>query len=141
MSPEPGNVLERRFPNRLDALSRVMEEVTRFIETRVVSARAAYLVNLAIEEMVTNILKYGYDDTALHEILLRLEIHPDGLILVIEDDGREFNPVAAPEPDVDRPTEQRVPGGLGIHLVRKLAEQMAYERQGGRNRLTVRIRS
>jgi serine/threonine-protein kinase RsbW len=141
MSTEPGNVFERRFYNRLDDLSRVTEEAVRFIEERGVGDRAVYVANLAIEEMATNILKYGYDDTAVHEILLRLEIHPAELRLALEDDGHEFNPLKAPEPDVNQPAEQRVPGGLGIHLIRKLAEQMNYERRGGRNRLTVRIRS
>jgi serine/threonine-protein kinase RsbW len=141
MSTEPGNVFERRFHNRPDDLSRVTEDAVGFIEGRGVGDRAVYLANLAIEEMATNILKYGYDDTAVHEILLRLEIHPTELRLVLEDDGHEFNPLKAPEPDVSGPVEQRAPGGLGIHLVRKLVEQMDYERCGGRNRLTVRIRS
>ena len=113
----------------------------RFIEERGVGDRAVYLADLAIEEIATNILKYGYDDTAVHEILLRLEIHADAIVLWLEDDGHEFNPLKAPEPDVNRPTEERAPGGLGIHLVRKLAEKMDYERRDGRNRLTVRIRS
>jgi serine/threonine-protein kinase RsbW len=141
MSTEPGDVFERRFYNRLDDLSRVTEDAVRFIEGRGVGGRAAYLANLAIEEMATNILKYGYDDKAVHEILLRLEIHPAMIRLVLEDDGHEFNPLSAPEPDVSGPVEQRAPGGLGIHLIRKLVEQMDYERSGGRNRLTVTIPS
>ena len=141
MSTEPGNVFERRFYNRFDDLSRVTEEAVRFVEERGVGERAVYVAHLAIEEMATNILKYGYDDTAVHEILLRLEIHPGELRLVLEDDGHEFNPLKAPEPNVNRPLEERDPGGLGIHLIRKLAEQMNYERCGGRNRLTLRIRS
>ena len=141
MSTEPGDVFERRFYNRLDDLSRVTEDAVRFIEGRGVGDRAVYLANLAIEEMATNILKYGYDDKAVHEILLRLEIHPATIRLVLEDDGHEFNPVTAPEPDLNLPTEQRAPGGLGIHLIRHLVEKVDYERCGGRNRLTVTIRS
>jgi serine/threonine-protein kinase RsbW len=141
MTAEPGNIFERRFPNRLDELSRVTEEAVRFVEERGLNGRAVYLVNLAIEEMVTNILKYGYDDTAAHDILLRLEIQPESVRLVLEDDGHEFNPVTAPEPDIRQPVEDRLPGGLGIHLVRSLVEQMEYERRGGRNRLTLRIPS
>lgn len=140
MSIEPGNIFERRFPNRLEDLCRITEEAVRFVEERGVSAQAAYTANLAIEEMATNILKYGYDDSALHEILLRLEIHPGLLRMVLEDDGHEFDPVKAPDPDLHLPAEDRVPGGLGIHLIRKMAEKMDYERCGGRNRLTVTIR-
>ena len=90
--------------------------------------------------MVTNTLKFGYDDTAVHEILLRVEVLPKRLLLIIEDDGHEFNPLNAPEPDVNLPAEQRTPGGLGIHLVRKFAEDVGYERSSGRNRLTIAIR-
>ncbi len=141
MSAEPGNIFERRFANRLEELNRVTEEAVRFAEEHGVGSRAVYLVNLAIEEMVTNMLKYGYDDAGIHEIFLRLEVHPGEVRLVLEDDGHEFNPVAAPEPDVNQPVEDRIPGGLGIHLVRKLVERMDYERTDGRNRLTVRIRA
>ncbi len=139
MSTEPDTIFERRFHNRHDDLSRVTAEAVRFIEAWGVGDEAVYLANLTIEEMVTNILKYGYDDTAVHEIGLRLEIHPGTLRLVLEDDGHEFDPLKAPEPDLNQSAEQRVPGGLGIHLIRQLAEQMDYERCGGRNRLTVRI--
>ena len=70
---------------------------------------AVYVVNLAIEEIVTNILKYGYDDTAIHEILLRIEIHPGAVRLVLEDDGHEFNPLKVPEPDVNLPPNTAIP--------------------------------
>ena len=139
MSTGPDNVFERRFPNQLADLNRVTEEAVRFIEERGAPPKAVYLANLAIEEMGTNIVKYAYDDTAVHEILLRLEFHPETLLLVIEDDGHEFNPLAAPDPDTHLPAEQRAPGGLGIHLVRKLAAKMGYQRRDGRNRLTIHI--
>lgn len=140
MATEPGNPFERHFPNHLDDLNRVTEEALGFLQAQGVSEGALYLANLVIEEMGTNILKYGYSDAARHEIILRLEVQPESLVLAIEDDGHEFNPVTAPEPDIDLPPEERDPGGLGIHLIRKLADQMTYERTAGRNRLTVKIR-
>ncbi len=140
MSGEPANLFERRFANQLGDLGRVTEEAVGFLEERGLSSRAVYVANLALEEMATNILKYGYDDTAAHEILLRLEVSPGAVVMALEDDGHEFNPLTAPEPDVNGPAEDRAPGGLGIHLVRKLADHVEYERRCGRNRLTVRIR-
>jgi len=140
MSTEPGNIFERRFRNQPGDLGRVTEDAVRFIEEKGVSGQAVYLVNLVIEEMGTNLLKYGYDDTAVHEILLRLEIRHGTLLVLMEDDGHEFNPLNAKEPDVNLPAEERALGGLGIHLVRKMAEQVSYERRDGRNRLTVEIR-
>ena len=140
MNSEPGRHFERSFPNQLAELSRVAEEAGRFLRERGVGAQAVYTANLAIEELATNVLKYGYDDAAAHELLLRLELQSGALLLVLEDDGHEFNPLLAPEPDLTQPANQRAPGGLGLYLVRKLAGQMTYERRGLRNRLTVRIR-
>ncbi len=141
MSATRGNVFEKQFPNELESLCRVIDEAVRFLEEREVGPRAVNLARLAIEEMGTNILKYGYDDTARHDILVRVQVDPGAVLVVLEDDGHEFNPLKAPPPDADVPLDQREPGGLGIHLVRKLAAQMDYQRCGGRNRLTVKIAS
>jgi len=141
MKAELPKTFERRFPNSLAELGRVTEEAVRFIEANGIQREAVYAANLAIEEMGTNILKFGYDDSAAHEIVLRIEILANRLLVVLEDDGHEFNPLNAPAPDVNLPAEQRQPGGLGIYLVRKLAEDMRYERGAGRNRLTIAIRS
>ena len=140
MSTEPPNVFERRFQNTLFDLGRVTEEAVSFIEANGIGAEAVYAANLVIEEMVTNTLKFGYNDGAAHEILLRVELLPQRLLLVLEDDAHEFNPLNAPEPNLHLPAEQRTPGGLGIHLVRKFAEDVRYERRDGRNRLIVAIR-
>lgn len=137
MSIEPSKTFESRFQNRLADLNRAIAEAVRFIEESGVTGGAVHIANLAIEEMATNILKYGYDDTLVHEILLRVEILPEKLHLTLEDDGHEFNPLKVPEKVVDLPAEMRVPGGLGIHLVRKFVEEMRYERRDGRNRLTI----
>src|SRR5512137_936052 len=106
MSSELGNIFERRFPNQLGDLNRVTEEAVQFLEESDIGGQAVYKAHLTIEEMGTNLLKYGYHDTAAHEILLRLEIRPGLLLLLLEDDGHEFNPLAAPEPDVTLPAEQ-----------------------------------
>lgn len=140
MSTEPPKTFERRFKNSLADLGRAMEEAVHFIEANGIRSESIYAANLAIEEMVTNTLKFGYDDASPHDILLRVEIQPERLLLVIEDDGHEFNPLTAPVPDVNLRADQRRPGGLGIHLVRKFAEEMSYERRDGRNRLTIAIR-
>jgi serine/threonine-protein kinase RsbW len=115
-------------------------EAVQFVEAAGLGDRAVYLANLVIEEMGTNIIKYGYDDAAVHEILLRLEIQPGILQVVLEDDGHPFNPLDVPDPDVSQQAEDRDPGGLGIHLVRRLVDQMLYDRCNQRNRLTIRIR-
>ncbi len=139
MNAKQGNVFEKQFTNHLDNLVRVIEEAVRFLEDHGVTEKAVNLAHLAIEEMATNILKYGYDDSAIHHIVLRMQIEPGTLLIRLEDDGHEFNPLEAPPPDLNVPLEAREPGGLGIHLVRHLASHVEYQRCEGRNRLTIRI--
>lgn len=136
MSLDHGKCFERHLANRFDALAQVTEEVRQFLEAQAVAGAAAYGVQLAIEELVTNIIKYGYDDEAPHQILLHLEIQAGVVRLSIEDDGHEFNPLTAPEPKLDQPLEDRLPGGLGLHLIREMAHDLTYERTSGRNRVT-----
>lgn len=139
MSAERGPVFERRFRNQLVALAAITEEALAFLEAQNAGTKAINLAHLTIEELATNIIKYGYDDAAPHEILLQLRVDPGGLQVLLEDDGHEFNPLMFPEPSLDAPVEQREPGGFGIHLVRKLATRMDYERTDGRNRVAVHI--
>ncbi len=141
MSPHAGNVyiFEKQFGNNFESLNRVTEEALHFLAERGLSPRAINLAHLAIEEMATNTIKYGYDDTRSHQILLRIQMEPGSVEVVLEDDAHEFNPLEAPPPDLDLPIEDRKPGGMGIHLIRNLAAQMGYQRHAGRNRVNVRI--
>ena len=95
-------------------------------------------LNLALEEILTNIISYGYTDNREHEIKVRLSVQPGEVKAEVEDDGQPFNPLAAPEADTTQSLEERTIGGLGIHLVRKLMDGLEYKRQGDRNLLTIR---
>ena len=96
-----------------------------------------FRVNLALEEMVINIMDYGYDE-GLHEIEITLTSESDTLTIEIVDDGRPFDPLQdAPHPDVDTPVEDRPVGGLGVYLVRTMMDQMHYRRERGKNHLTM----
>jgi serine/threonine-protein kinase RsbW len=129
--------LTLRIPNSFDALSTAAEETTRFLEENSASSDAVFAANLAIEELVTNIVKYGYDDTDAHEILIVLSVRDNKLSIEISDDGHEFNPFDQPEPDTTLPAEERPIGGLGIHFVRNLLDGCAYHRTEGRNIVTL----
>lgn len=126
-----------RIPNTFDALTTAAEETTQFLEENSAPADAVFAANLAIEELVTNIVKYGYDDSDPHEILIEFAIKDGELSIAISDDGHEFNPFDQPEPDTSLPAEDRPIGGLGIHFVRNLLDDCAYCRSGGRNKVTL----
>lgn len=86
-------------------------------------------LRLIAEEAVTNVLKYASARTV--ELALELEAHEARLEL--RDDGLPFDPLDAPPPDLESPLEERPIGGLGIHLLRELADEIQYRRQAGFN--------
>jgi anti-sigma regulatory factor (Ser/Thr protein kinase) len=95
-------------------------------------------VNIMLDEFVSNVIKYGYDDDGRHEIVVAMKLE-DGLLTIrVEDDGKPFNPLDAPEPDLNLPVEQRPIGGLGILIARTMADTIEYERAGDHNVLTLR---
>jgi len=121
-------------------LSGLMERATGFLESQGVDAQAVYRINLALEEMVTNIIKYGYDTQVRHEIEVTLDVGATEVAMVIIDDGHDFNPVLHDgEQSADKP-EGREIGGWGIPLMKKLLDHMNHRREAGRNILEIKIR-
>ena len=99
---------------------------------------ALFVVNLSLDELVTNIVTHSQKQPPPpQEIVLRLSTVKNEVRAEVEDDGYAFNPLSMPSPDVDTPLQQRDPGGLGIHLVRSLMDSVNYQRIGMRNRLTI----
>jgi len=131
--------VETSILNKIRDLARMTELVDRFAAEHQLSADTVFGMNVVLDEMLSNIIKYGYSDDAIHEIRVRLSVDGTMLVFEIEDDGRPFDPCAAPEVDVDAPAEERKVGGLGIHIVRKLMAQMDYARVAGRNRLIMKM--
>ena len=94
-------------------------------------------LTLVLEELLTNVVSYGYDDDDAHEIHVSLEVKDGVLTSVFDDDGRPFNPHDAQKPVMDGPLEERSVGGLGIHLILPIMDSVEYERVDGRNRTTM----
>lgn len=123
----------RRIPNTLEALTHCMEESTAFLEGLGAPMEAGFAVNLVLEEMITNTIKYGYRDDAVHEIDIALVLEPGEVSLTITDDGEPFDPFDQPEPDTSLPAEERPIGGLGLHLVKNMMNFCSYSREDGKN--------
>lgn len=136
------HVLEKswQIPNQLPAMSVAAQEVFKWLANQPLPSRAKYSVGLAVEELITNMIRYGYDDDKEHIIRFCITIHPDYLKIVFEDDGHPFDPTGYPPPDLERIVTSSRAGGLGIQLVRKITSSMTYERDGHINRNTLKIR-
>jgi anti-sigma regulatory factor (Ser/Thr protein kinase) len=95
-------------------------------------------LQIILDELFTNVVKYGYEDAAAQgHIEVGLSLEADRLIIEFVDDGRPFDPLASPPPNLDLPGDERPDGGLGIAIVRALVDDLGYRRDGNRNRLTL----
>jgi serine/threonine-protein kinase RsbW len=108
--------------------------VAAFVKEQGIAADDAARILILLEELLTNLVKYGYPDRAepgRAEIVLAL----NGSRLEIEfiDDGCAFDPLAGPLPNLDEPLEERPIGGLGLHLLRSLSDGVRYERRDNKN--------
>ena len=117
-----------------EALDHIRAFVERFAGEHGIGSDDVARVLIAVEELVTNIVKYGYvPPVQPGSAAITLRLDGDRLVVEIVDDGGEFDPFAAPDPDLDLPLEERRVGGLGLHLVKALMDQMRYRRDGARN--------
>lgn len=92
--------------------------------------------SLIFDEMLSNIIFYGFPDRGRHEITIAMRRHGAKLCVTITDDGIPFDPLSAAMPNMELPLEEREIAGLGIHLVRNLVHSAQYRRQDGRNIVT-----
>ena len=137
-----GESLTIEVRNSPDAIAPASARAEAWLQPYQPSPQVESLVFLAFDELVTNCIKYAYDDTHDHTIVFVLAFDDHNLNIDVIDDGRPFDPLSAPEPDLSLQLEDRPVGGLGIHLLRKLADNIVYQRRDGSNRLriTKRIR-
>ena len=117
-----------------ERLSKIIED---FAEGKNFSLKFLFEIDVALDEILTNIISYAYNDKAEHKILVRLFFLEDGLKIQIKDKGIAFNPLEKAEPDITKSVMERPIGGLGIHMVRKLVDELKYKRENNKNILTL----
>ena len=89
-------------------------------------------VHLAMEELFVNMVKYNPDISTDIEVDVSLQVNQEVRVSLVDDGGVEFDVTAARPIDIDAPLEDRIPGGLGIHLIQSLVDTLEYEYQDGR---------
>lgn len=114
-----------------------LDETGAFVSSCALASRAAYAVELASEELLSNVAKYAGRDGEPATASLLVEAGADGVRLELEDDGPPFDPTSVPPPPPM--TLDASPGGRGLHLVRSLSRSLSYRRERDRNVLVVEI--
>lgn len=123
----------------LKAVAGTAARVQEFGEQHGIASALIRKVSLCLEELLTNAIRHGAaEKTSEPPISVDLELVPDGLLVEMRDAGRAFDPFAdAPAPDLDSDLDERPIGGLGVHLVKVLADHYEYRRESERNRVTL----
>lgn len=133
--------MEFRLKNRLDEIQSLAEAIELWGEENGIPAKTLFQVNLALDELLTNTISYGYPEGGEHEIVVQLAREREGELLIgVHDDGLAFNPLEAKEPDINQDIEERPIGGLGIYLVRQMIDEIDYSWKDQRNILVMKKR-
>jgi sigma-B regulation protein RsbU (phosphoserine phosphatase) len=126
-------VFELSITNRVDEIARVNQSFNAFAKRHGIAAGVRRKMNVVFEELLSNIVSHAYRDEGEHTIDLRAELSADRLAITITDDGRPFNPFTSAAPDTAVSMEERQMGGLGIHLVRNMMDEVSYSRRTDKN--------
>ena len=129
------------IPNRRAEIPRVARVVDDLAAAQGLPGDVVADMQVALDEVLTNIISYGYADEGVHVIQVRVTADERSLTAEIEDDGRPFNPLDAPEPDLRGGVRDRAVGGLGIRFVRTLMDHVEYSRAADRNHLVLTRRT
>lgn len=132
-------VFQQTIAGTFEAYVALCRELAGFLDEHQISGSVRNTVDLAVEEMVTNVIRHAYEGSGgTVDVAVHLD---DGLLRVcLADRGKPFDPTTdAPAPDFDSPLSERRVGGLGVALVRSLARELRYRREGDRNIVEVLI--
>ncbi len=130
--------IEVSVRNDLREVSRTSEILSAFWAEHHLPAEAEMDATLALEEILSNVIRHGCDKGRDYDIRVRISLENASYELEISDDATPYNPLLRPDPNLDLPLEQRTPGGLGVFLVKQIADELHYEFQNGRNVLIFR---
>jgi len=123
--------------NRVEDLAVLAGKIDEVAEKWSLSLPLTMNINLVLEEAVSNVIFYAFNDPDKHLIQISLSLENKTLTIEITDDGIAFDPLSRLEPDISLPVEERPIGGLGILLIKKMMDQVSYTRVNNQNRLTL----
>ena len=128
--------MEKKFRRDFEALDEIFQFTGQFVSDTDVAESAAYAINLTVEELFTNMVKYNSSKGT--EIAIRIEKDPEQITLTLVDfDVDPFDPSKMSGAAIDQPLEERRVGGLGLYLVKSVVDKVSYEYKNREMRITV----
>lgn len=123
--------------NNIGEINRLHSFIEEVGETFALPMKTVMNLNLVLEEAVTNVIMYAYPKEEHEYIHLTAKEQEGKLIFILTDSGKAFDPTQAPDADITLSADDRPIGGLGIFLIRKIMNEVKYERIDGKNVLTL----
>ncbi|MGB4066860.1 MAG: anti-sigma factor antagonist [Nitrospira sp.] len=132
-------VFRRTMPNQLIAIPDLQMDFEQYVAQWETAKPLIPTLNMALDDLLNNVVQYAFpNDPTEHHIEVEGEVRDTCVIFTITDDGIPFNPLTVAPPDLSLLLHEREIGGLGIHLVRSMFDEVSYHRTVGRNVLTVK---
>jgi len=124
------------IPREISSLSELFAFIEGSCTENLVDEKTVFALNLAAEELFTNLVRHNVGGSDV--IRVGLEINPERIEMRLVDfNVQKFDPNSVDDVDIDRPAEERQPGGLGIHLVKSIVDQLTYAYKAGEMTVTV----
>ncbi len=138
---EPGSVDVSLRPELGSALETLAEAVERFAAGCAIEGEIPFRLNLVLDELVTNSINYALPKVEEPLLRIRLVREADCVVALLEDNGAAFDPFQeVSAPDTSKGLHERPVGGLGVFFVEQFTDSASYEREGGVNRITLRMK-
>jgi anti-sigma regulatory factor (Ser/Thr protein kinase) len=125
------------LPNDVNTIPQLSEFIDTVCEELEIDMATVMSLNLAMEEAVVNVMSYAYEEGTQGDVCIDAVADDKQLHFIISDSGKPFDPTAKEEVDTTLSAEERPIGGLGIHLIRQIMDNVSYERKDNKNILTL----
>ena len=121
-----------KVPNQISALDDISQALDEFSEKASIQMKLKLQLNLVLEELITNTIKFGYDDNQEHYIDIEIHHNSTTIQVKITDDAGPFNILEYDSKlELEKPADERSIGGVGIHLIRTIMDDISYQRESG----------
>lgn len=127
-----------KLKSKLSELKALFQHIDSFGQVSGLSESLMSEINICLDELFTNIVLYGLEDDLEHFIMFNIKLDGNAITVNISDDGIPFNPLTKKDSELATDISKAQIGGLGIHIVKKLMDDIWYERKQGKNRLTLK---
>ena len=122
--------------NTLEEMPRFESKLTELAQKGHLPADLVFQIHLAFDELFTNIVSYGYEDEGTHRIFVEISVAEDSVRIDLTDDGQPFNPLTeTKDPDIDAELSERRIGGMGVHFVKTLMDEVTYNYVDNKNHI------